>query len=142
MRKNLTLGDLGDLLDQPILAVLATKRLDESVLLSPVWYEWREEGMSIAIAANSIKSKHIVHDPIVSAVVAEQKMPYRSFEISGEARLSSPDDIFEIIRRITLRYFNEEEANAYVESCTGLEMELIRIMPAKIRAWDYSDEMD
>ena len=138
----MALGDLGDLLDQPILAILATKRLDESVLLSPVWYEWRDEGMSIAIAANSIKSQHIARDPMVSVVVAEQKMPYRSFEINAEARLSSPDDIIETIRRIALRYFCEEETKAYVESCAGLDMELIRIMPAKIRAWDYSDEID
>jgi hypothetical protein len=33
VRKNLTVGDLGDLLDQPLVAVLATQRTDGTVLL-------------------------------------------------------------------------------------------------------------
>ena len=41
MRTNLTVEDLGDLLDRPLIAVLATLRTDGTVLLSPVYHEWR-----------------------------------------------------------------------------------------------------
>jgi len=44
MRTNLTVEDLGDLLDRPLIAVLATLRTDGTVLLSPVYHEWRYEG--------------------------------------------------------------------------------------------------
>ena len=47
MRTGLTLDDLGDLLELPILAVLATKRKNGTILLSPVWHEWSEGGFSI-----------------------------------------------------------------------------------------------
>jgi hypothetical protein len=44
MRKDLGPQDLGDLLEQPLVAVLATYRADGTALLSPVWHEWRDGG--------------------------------------------------------------------------------------------------
>ena len=38
MKTDLDPSDLGDLLEQPIIAVLATRRLDDTTLLSPVWF--------------------------------------------------------------------------------------------------------
>ena len=35
-------ADVIDLLEAPIVAVLATRRRDDTVLLSPVWFEWRD----------------------------------------------------------------------------------------------------
>ena len=43
--------DLGDLAELGLLAVLATYRRDGTVLLTPVWHEWREGGFSVARAA-------------------------------------------------------------------------------------------
>jgi len=42
MRTNLTVDDLGDLLEQPIVAVLASYRADGSKMLSAVSFEWRD----------------------------------------------------------------------------------------------------
>ena len=47
MRKGLKMTDLGDLLDQPLLPVLATYRRDATVLLSTVWHEWRDNGFNV-----------------------------------------------------------------------------------------------
>ncbi|HYB47740.1 MAG TPA: hypothetical protein VED20_10335 [Streptosporangiaceae bacterium] len=49
MRTNLTVGGLGDLLEEPLVAVLATLRGDGTVLLSPVWHEWRDGGFNVWI---------------------------------------------------------------------------------------------
>lgn len=38
---------LGDLLDKPLVAVLATLRTDGTVLLSPGYHEWRDGGFNI-----------------------------------------------------------------------------------------------
>jgi hypothetical protein len=51
MRTNLTVEDLGDLLDRPPIAVLATLRTDGTVLLSPVYHEWRDGGFNIWVRA-------------------------------------------------------------------------------------------
>jgi hypothetical protein len=44
VRTNLTLDDIGGLLDEPLVAVPGDAPSDGSVLLSPVWHEWRDGG--------------------------------------------------------------------------------------------------
>lgn len=39
MRRDLEPDDVGDLLEQPLLAVLATRIRDGTTALSPVWHE-------------------------------------------------------------------------------------------------------
>ena len=80
MRKDLGPQDLGDLLEQPLVAMLATYRADGTALLSPVWHEWHE------------------HDP-----------PYRGIEVRGEARLQT-DGVAAAVRRIATRYLGADAA--------------------------------
>jgi len=112
MRKNLQVEDLGDLLEKPILAMLATRRQDGRILISPVWHEWVDGGFLITTWANDIKSKNIKADPRVTVMVAEQEPPYRSIELSGEATIEAVDDQLPILRRLAQRYVAEE---GYVE---------------------------
>lgn len=53
MRRQLHLADLGDLLEQPLNAILATYRPSGEVLLTPVWHEWQDGGFSVVILAES-----------------------------------------------------------------------------------------
>ena len=140
MRRNLNLAELNNFLEQPILAILATKRKDTSVLLSPVWYEYSDNVITIATFAQSIKSKHIARDPLVTIVVAEQVMPYRGFEARGKAVIITPDNMIDTIRRIAVRYQGAEKGNEFADSCTVQEMRLIRLIPEHIRVWDFADE--
>src|SRR5215467_15505038 len=63
VRTNLTVEDLGDLLDRPLVAVLATLRTDGTVLLSPVYHEWRDGGFNIWVERQNVKARHLRHDP-------------------------------------------------------------------------------
>ena len=64
MRTNLTIDDLGDLLELPIVAVLATYRADGSAMLSPVWFEWGDGVFNVWVGgANDGKARHVVADP-------------------------------------------------------------------------------
>ena len=47
MRTNLSLEDLAGFLSEPHVAILATTRKDGTVLLSPVWHEWRDGGFNV-----------------------------------------------------------------------------------------------
>jgi len=62
VRTNLTIADLGDLLELPIVAVLATYRRDGSVLLSPVWHEWRDGGFSIRLVPGRLRTWDFADD--------------------------------------------------------------------------------
>ena len=85
MRTNLTLDDIGGLLDEPLVAVLATLRLDGSVLLSPVWHEWRDGGFNLWLAADDVKTRHLRRDPRATRYVG----PEKGFEYVHEAGYDS-----------------------------------------------------
>lgn len=137
MRKDLTVDELGRLLEQPLLAVLATYRRDGSVLLSPVWHEWDGSAFVVATGSGNVKTQHVRRDPRASIVVCEHVPPYRGIEVHGRARLVA-EDAAETGRRIAIRYLGETEGTAKAEAY-GDDV-LIRIEPGFVRAWDFADE--
>jgi PPOX class probable F420-dependent enzyme len=136
MRKGLTPDDLGDLLELPLLAVLATYRRDGTVLLSPVWHEWRDNGFHVSTGSRDVKAGHLRRDPRASIVVCEHGPPYRGLELRARALLSVPEDQT-IIRRVATRYLGPQGGERYAE--TGGDDLLIRLEPGELRAWDFAD---
>ncbi|HKD33923.1 MAG TPA: TIGR03618 family F420-dependent PPOX class oxidoreductase [Gaiellaceae bacterium] len=137
MRKGLTPDDLGDLLELPLLAVLATYRPDGTVLLSPVWHEWRDNGFQVVTGSRGAKTGHLRRDQRASIVVCEQGPPYRGIEVRGTARLGRLEDR-SIVLRIATRYLGPDAGERYAES--GGDDLLIRLEPGKLRAWDFADD--
>lgn len=140
MRTDLGVDDVADLLEQPLIAVLATRRRDESIMLSPVWFEWFEGGIHVWVPASSGgKANHVARDPRVTVVVANTEWPYRGFELRGEATvLTHPEAFYGAVRRTAVRYEGPEEAERMVASMPpGV---VIRLEPGIVRAWDYADE--
>ncbi len=138
MRKNLTVGDLGGLLDEPLVAVLATLRMDGTVLLSPVYHEWRDGGFNVWVEQQNVKARHLRHDPRATILVAESDPPLRAIEVRGIARFIE-QDVSQTALRIATRYLGPEEGAADVEALRGADV-IIRIEPGDIRIWDYADE--
>jgi len=138
MRTNLTVADLGDLLDQPLVAVLATLRTDGTVLLSPVYHEWRDGGFNVWVEQQNVKARHLRRDPRATILVAESDPPLRAIEVRGTARFIE-QGVSETALRIAARYLGPEEGAADVEALRGADV-IIRIEPGDIRIWDYADE--
>jgi len=138
VRTNLTVGGLGDLLEEPLVAVLATLRGDGSVLLSPVWHEWRDGGFNVWIEQQNVKARHLRRDPRATIVVAESDPPLRAIEVRGSARFVE-EGVTETALRIATRYLGPEEAAADVEALRVADV-IVRIEPGVIRAWDFADE--
>jgi len=139
MRTGLTIDDLGDLLEQPIVAVLATYRKSGDVMLSPVWFEWRDGGVNIWTSGVADgKVRHLERDPRASVVIAEQVMPLRGLELAGRATLSM-DGFYDVVRRTTIRYEGPDGADAFAASFPE-PSPVIRLVPDRIRAWDFRDE--
>ena len=135
MRKNLTVDDLGDLVTLPLLAVLATYRRDGTVLLSPVWHEWRDGGFQVVTRSNDVKAAHLRRDPRASIVVCEHTPPYRGVEVRCRARLTAAAG--GTVRRIAARYLGAEAGAAYAE--VAPDDLLIRLEPGDLRGWDFAD---
>jgi PPOX class probable F420-dependent enzyme len=136
VRKGLTVGDLGDLLELPLLAVLATYRRDGGVLLSPVWHEWREDGFDVVTRSRDVKAMHLRRDPRASIVVCEHSPPYRGLELRGTVRLVTTA-VDEATLRIASRYLGPEAGAAYAER--GADDLVVRLEPGDLRAWDFAD---
>jgi PPOX class probable F420-dependent enzyme len=132
--------DLGELLELPLVAVLATYRTDGGALLSPVWHQWRDGGFDVAVGPNDVKLKHLRRDPRASIVVYEHEPPYRGLEVRGEARLV-PGGALDALRSMAVRYLGPEGGAAYVEAVSGEETVLVRLQPGHVRGWDFSDDM-
>lgn len=120
-----------------LLAVLATHRRDGTVLLSPVWHEWRDGGFQVVTGDRDVKAAQLRRDPRASIVVCEQTPPYRGVEVRCQARLVT-EGAGDAVRRIASRYLGAEAGAAYAESA-GDDL-LIRLGPGDLRAWDFADE--
>ena len=139
MRTNLTIADLGDLLELPIVAVLATYRRDGSVLLSPVWHEWRDGGFNMWTNPADIKTRHLARDPRASIVVNDDTWPYRGVQVEGDAVVTSAR-FTDVLRRTARRYFGLEMGDTFADSVQTVG-HVVRLEPTRIRAWDYLDEV-
>jgi PPOX class probable F420-dependent enzyme len=138
MRKDLAPSDLGDLLELPLVAVLATYRQKGDVLLSPVWHRWRDGGFDVVVGPNDVKLRHLRRDPRASIVVYEHQPPYRGFEARGEALVGS-EGAAEAIASMAVRYLGPEDGQAYADSVgDGV---LVRLEPAQFRGWDFADDL-
>lgn len=136
MRRDLAIADLGDLVELPLVSVLATYRPDGTVLLSPVWHEYRDGGFNVATGAGEVKARHLRHDPRAVLVVAESQPPYRGVELSTRATFTR-DGLEEAVVRIAVRYLGEARGRAYAE--TASDDVLLRLVPGHVRAWDFAD---
>jgi PPOX class probable F420-dependent enzyme len=132
VRKGLKPDDLGDLLELPFVAVLATYRRDGTVLLSPVWHEWRDNGFNVVSGSGDVKAAHLRRDPRASIVVYEHALPNRGLELRATARLSPLDDL-SIVRRIATRHLGSDVSRDRARR---------RARPpgaGRARGWDFAD---
>jgi PPOX class probable F420-dependent enzyme len=138
MRRGLRIDDLGDLLNLPILAVLAMHRADGTILLTPLWHEWRDGGLNFWVSPDAPgKVRLIERDPRVTAVVAEDAAPNRAIEVRGVAAVSHGPEFRELIRRTARRYIGPDGADAFADEMPA-EGYVIRLEPLEVRAWDYA----
>ena len=117
----------------PVLAVLATYRRDGTVLLSPVWQEWRDGCFHLTVSHGDIKATHVRADPRAVIVVAEHTTPYRGVEASGTARLLD-EGYLALAERMVARYLggvfpDELDRDGHV----------LRLEPERLRAWSFAD---
>jgi PPOX class probable F420-dependent enzyme len=140
VRTDLGPTDIGDFLEEPHVAVLATLRPDGSVLLSPVWHEWRDGGFNIWVGADDVKVRHLRRDPRATIVVAESQIPLRGVELRGVAQVVVEGARATAVR-IATRYIGQDRGAAYVGSDSP-EHAIVRLVPGHLRIWDFADEYE
>ena len=140
MRKNLSVDELGYVLSAPLLATLATNYPDGTTLLSPVWFEWRDGGFTIVVWDDDPKARAIKRDPRVTVVVADNRLPCAGIEVRGEANIVPTEPDLAALRRMAVRYIGAERGNAYIDGYDPATQLTLRIVPGRLRTWDFDDE--
>jgi PPOX class probable F420-dependent enzyme len=138
MRRGLTVADIAELLAAPKCATLATYRRDGSVLLSPVWHEWRDGGFGVHLGADGINARLLRRDPRCSLVLYDDSPPYRGIELRGQARLTTEDERA-ALRRVAVKYLGQRDGNAYADAASWSGV-VLRLEPGELRIWDFTDE--
>jgi hypothetical protein len=139
MRRNLTLDDIGDLLELPLVAVMGLHRSDGSILLTPVWHEFRDGGFNVWVSLEGQgKLRLIERDPRISMVVCESSGDLRGVEVRGEAKVVKAG-YRELVRRTSYRYMTDAAAADRFADSMPDEGPVIRLEPGNLRIWDYAD---
>jgi len=140
MRTGLQPSDLGDLLDRPLNAIVATYLRTGEASLTPVWHLWDGERFILQFPAGDRKIDRIRRDPRISILVAENEHPYRGIEVRGRAEIIAAD-YYEAGLKVNRRYIatydpTSDEMN-YLSRDPGV---IVHVHAERVRAWDYADD--
>jgi PPOX class probable F420-dependent enzyme len=138
MRFDLKIEALSGFLDEAVVATLATYGADGIVRLSPVWFEWLNDGFNVVIPDGDVKARHLGRDSRASLVVYENEPPYRGVEIRTEAVLS-PEGAHEVEARLAHKYLGAGKAVSWLAN-TSWNPLLVRLEPGELRVWDFADD--
>ncbi len=138
MRTQLQVADIGDFLDQPLNAMVATLLSNGEIMLIPQWHEWRDGGFNLFTLAGGLKHRRMERHPQVSVTVAENSGIRRGVQVRGIAHFSY-DDVTEMCQRIALRYMPSERVARFLQSLETVAMVHVRVEPGKLQIWDSAD---
>ena len=66
-------------------------------------------------------------------------LPYRGVEASGRATLSR-EGFIDVVRRTAARYYGPEAADSFAAAYPNGGV-VVRLVPDRLRAWDFKDEI-
>ena len=72
-----------DLLERPLLAILATTMSDGSPQATPLWFDYDGEFIRVNAAAGRVKDRNMRREPRVALVILDDTTPYRYVQIRG-----------------------------------------------------------
>ncbi len=138
--------EISALLSEPIISFITTLNQDGSPHASPVWHMLRDGNVLVATGSSTVKARNIANDPRVSLVVAAEKgngisaSPQPWVQVNGNAFLSRPDDIDDIVTDLAHHYLAPDKASEYATEILGkADFVLVEIYHTKVLDFDGED---
>lgn len=100
-------GSHRDLLERPVVAVLATIMPDGSPQTSPVWVDYHDGYIRVNSAKGRQKDKNMRARPYVSLLLVDPENPYRYLEIRGRVTKITEEGAREHIDALAGKYTGE-----------------------------------
>ncbi|MDO8614118.1 MAG: PPOX class F420-dependent oxidoreductase [Dehalococcoidia bacterium] len=120
--------------------VLATMGADGRPVLTPIWYLYRDGRLYMRTAKNSVKTRNIERDPRVSVCIQDERPPYRSATVYGQAAITPEEE--GLGAQIARRYLGAVAGAAYAragrEAVERGEEVTIAVTPVRVLTQDFS----
>ena len=100
-----------DLLERPLLAILATIMPDGSPQATPLWFDYDGECIRVNAVVGRTKDRNMRRDPRVALVIVDDANPYRYVQIRGRVvKIVEGDAARKHIDDLSRRYTGREWA--------------------------------
>jgi PPOX class probable F420-dependent enzyme len=100
--------DYRDLLQQPVVATIATADAQGRVAVSPIWIELVDDAtVRFSSLAGTLKSRHLAENPHVALCLLDPGDAYRFVELRGVVTEVSADGAHEHLDAMTQRYWGQ-----------------------------------
>jgi PPOX class probable F420-dependent enzyme len=98
--------DYRDLLDRPVVAMLATADGDGRVAVSPIWVELADDAtVRFSSLATTLKSRHLAGNRHVALCLLDPGDPYRFLELRGVVTDVTAEGAHDHLDAMTQRYW-------------------------------------
>ena len=128
-------------LAEPRILLLATDRGGKEPLLVAVWHEYRDGRFFIWSAAGDAKVTLARRNPAVTLCVQDERRPYKSVIVRGQAAVVLGLDR-DLARRLGARYLSAKESGpflSWIDSEPDASGVTIVVTPTAWRAADYAE---
>jgi PPOX class probable F420-dependent enzyme len=116
-------------------AKLATTMRDGQPHVMPVWFVLDGDDIVFMTGADTVKGRHLRHDPRVSLVVDDERPPYAFVHVRGRARVSEDlEEMVPLSTRIGGRYMGADRAEEFGRRNAGPGELLVRVTPERVIA--------
>jgi PPOX class probable F420-dependent enzyme len=116
-------------------AKVATVASDGRPHVTPVWFVLDGGQLVFTTARDSLKGRHLRHDPRIALCVDDEEPPFAFVSVRGQAELvEQADDMLDWTTRIAERYTGPMQAEAYGKRNAVPEELLVRVTPERIVA--------
>lgn len=126
--------DLSAFLARSLTAVIGTLAADGAPHAVPVWYRFDGHAFTIWTDEQRAWVRHLRRDPRCTLTVAEHEPPFGAVLARGRAEVMTGEQTAAEVRRITERYVEAGEVEAYVDSFRTLDT-IVTVTPQVMRSW-------
>jgi PPOX class probable F420-dependent enzyme len=102
-------ADLSDLLKRPLFASLGTIRPDDTVQVSPMWFDYDGEHLRFTHTTKRAKFRNLQRNPSMSLMIFDPDKPLRYVELRGSLVEVEPDPTGAYYVHLGRRYGNADQ---------------------------------
>jgi nitroimidazol reductase NimA-like FMN-containing flavoprotein (pyridoxamine 5'-phosphate oxidase superfamily) len=118
------------LLQSKIPARLAYVWTDGTPRVVPVWFHWNEREFVVGTPLKAPKLKALAKNPKVALTIDDNDFPHKVLLVRGTARMETVDGVVPEYATAALRYFEPEQAEAWLAQLVKLTPKMVRIVIA------------